>query len=62
MGKENLYLESKPRYEILDGLRGVASILVFSILVAYAMLKAYDEPVREWLKEHWLKRPAKQTH
>ena len=39
MAKENLYLASKPRYEILDGL-----------------LKVYDEPVREWLKEHWLKR------
>lgn len=24
----NVYLASKPRYEILDGLRGVASVLV----------------------------------
>ena len=24
----NQYLESKPRYEILDGLRGVAAIIV----------------------------------
>ena len=24
----NIYLESKPRYEILDGLRGVAAVLV----------------------------------
>ena len=28
MANENIYLESKPRYEILDGLRGVASLLV----------------------------------
>ena len=26
MAKENVYLESKPRYEILDGLRGVAAV------------------------------------
>lgn len=25
MAKTNIYLESKPRYEILDGLRGVAA-------------------------------------
>ncbi len=28
MTKENVYLESKPRYEILDGLRGVAAMMV----------------------------------
>lgn len=28
MAKENVYLESKPRYEILDGLRGVAAVMV----------------------------------
>ena len=28
MAKENVYLASKPRYEILDGLRGVAALLV----------------------------------
>ncbi|MBQ1905304.1 MAG: acyltransferase, partial [Bacteroidales bacterium] len=32
------------------------SICVISILVAYACYKLYDLPVREWLKEHWLKR------
>ena len=26
--KSNVYLASKPRYEILDGLRGVAAMLV----------------------------------
>lgn len=28
---------------------------LFSIFLAYACLKAYDLPVREWLKKHWLK-------
>lgn len=31
-------------------------VLLMSILVAMCLLKAYDEPVREWLKEHWLKK------
>ena len=31
-------------------------VVVMSILLAYGLLKAYDEPVREWLKNHWLKR------
>ena len=35
------------------------SIITLSILVAYACYKLYDLPVREWLKEHWLKSPAK---
>lgn len=28
----------------------------FAVLIAWALLKAHDEPVREWLKNHWLKR------
>jgi hypothetical protein len=59
MAKTNVYLESKPRYEILDGLRGIAALMVLLfplIVVAWGLLKAYDLPVREWLKEHWLKR------
>jgi len=35
--KDNIYLASKPRYEILDGLRGVAAMLV----VAYHLLEIY---------------------
>lgn len=31
-----------------------AWIFIAAIAVAYACLKVYDEPVREWLKEHWL--------
>ena len=32
------------------------SVFLFSIFVAYASLKIYDEPVRKWLSEKWLKR------
>jgi hypothetical protein len=28
-------------------------------ILAWGLLRAYDLPVREWLKEHWLKRKAK---
>ena len=28
MAKNDIYLESKPRFEILDGLRGVAALMV----------------------------------
>lgn len=35
--KNNVYLASKPRYEILDGLRGVAALLV----VGYHLLETY---------------------
>ncbi len=34
-------------------------VIFISILLAWTLLKAYDEPVREWLKEHWLKKKAK---
>jgi peptidoglycan/LPS O-acetylase OafA/YrhL len=30
------------------------SVFIFAILIAYASLKLYDLPVREWLKRHWL--------
>lgn len=30
------------------------AVFVLSIAIAYASLRLYDEPVREWLKQHWL--------
>lgn len=33
-----------------------AGLWIVAVFVAYALLKLYDEPVRGWLKEHWLKR------
>ena len=31
-------------------------LLFLAIILAWGLLKAYDEPIREWLKEHWLKK------
>ena len=38
-----------------------AGVLFTAIILAWGLQKAYDEPVREWLKEHWLKRRARQN-
>lgn len=38
-----------------------AGIFLFAIFMAYALLKLYDEPVREWLKNHWLRRNVKKA-
>lgn len=35
------------------------SIFCLAIGIAYACLKLYDEPVREWLKNHWLYKSKK---
>lgn len=35
------------------------SIFLLAIGIAWASLKLYDEPVRNWLKEHWLKRGSR---
>lgn len=41
---QNVYLASKPRYEILDGLRGIASIMVvfFHLMETYSAGPAYQ--------------------
>ena len=38
-----------------------AGVLFTAIILAWGLQKAYDEPVREWLKDHWLKRGARQN-
>lgn len=44
----NNYLESKPRYEILDGLRGVAAIFV----VVFHLFETYSEGVTHQIVNH----------
>lgn len=34
-------------------------VFFLAVMLAWALLKVYDAPVREWLKEHWLKRKSK---
>ena len=33
--------------------------LIISLFIAWSALKLYDEPVREWLKNHWLKKDVR---
>lgn len=48
---QNQYLESKPRYEILDGLRGVAALIV----VAYHFFESYaNNPIAQPLNHGYL--------
>lgn len=48
MANESVYLESKPRYEILDGLRGVAALMV----VAFHLLETYSKGPAEQIINH----------
>lgn len=36
------------------------SLFILAIGIAHALLTIYDEPVREWLKDHWLHRKTSQ--
>ena len=38
-----------------------AGVVFISIILARGLLKIYDEPVREWLKDHWLHRKKDAT-
>lgn len=48
MTDNNVYLASKPRYEILDGLRGVAAMIV----VAFHLFETYSTGVTEQILNH----------
>ena len=45
---KNTYLASKPRYEILDGLRGVAAVMV----VLFHIFECYSPGVTEQIINH----------
>ena len=48
MAKENVYLASKPRYEILDGLRGVAALMV----IAFHCFETYIPKIGTQIVNH----------
>lgn len=48
MQQENMYLASKPRYEILDGLRGVASVMV----ILFHCLETYNPMIGTQIINH----------
>ena len=51
MAKQNVYLDSKPRYEILDGLRGVASLMV----IIFHLGETYCKPgAQQWINHGYL--------
>ena len=51
----NIYLASKPRYEILDGLRGVAAVLVviFHLFETYSTGVVHEIINHGYLAESW---------
>lgn len=56
-----MYMHSawvQTHYDLSTGTHIVCAIgtILMSIGLAYACLRLYDEPVRAWLKEHWLKK------
>jgi peptidoglycan/LPS O-acetylase OafA/YrhL len=48
MDRNNIYLESKPRFEILDGLRGVAAL----IIVAFHLFETYSHGPKTQILNH----------
>jgi peptidoglycan/LPS O-acetylase OafA/YrhL len=55
--KQEYLLGSTTGYVVLTLVS--VSVLLVSILVAYASLKWYDEPVRKWLTRKWMGTPDK---
>ena len=53
------WVEDHPDAPVWMHLAVNAGIVFVSIVLACGIFKIYDEPVREWLKDHWLKRKAR---
>ena len=50
------FSDTKPHYDLLDGLRGVAALVAGSVALAWLCLRFYDEPVRRFLSKRLLRR------
>lgn len=50
------WAEKHPDAPLYMHIAVAVGVFFLAILLAWALLKVYDQPVREWLKEHWLKR------
>ena len=53
------WMSNNPEATTGEAIVVAVSIFIISIALAYASLKLFDMPVREWLTEHWLKKKAK---
>ena len=53
------WMSNNPEATTGEAIIVAVSVAVIAIALAYASLKLFDVPVREWLTEHWLKKKAK---
>ncbi len=50
------WVASNPDAPLWKHVAVAVGVLFIAIILAWGLQKAYDEPVREWLKDHWLHR------
>ena len=50
------WMSNNPEATTGEAIVVAVSVFVMAIALAYAALKLFDMPVREWLTEHWLKK------
>ena len=50
------WVASNPDAPLWKHIAVAVGVLFIAIILAWGLQKAYDEPVREWLKDHWLHR------
>lgn len=53
------WAEKHPEAPFYTHIAVAVGVFFLAVMLAWALLKVYDAPVREWLKEHWLKRKSK---